>query len=388
MPSVRLLTRLSDHLAAMHEARSFDSLAQRACDALSDLIDGADPVVSLSTTFLPPLRFTYPANRRETEARVAGYLSVAHEDPVYTARLRLLLDQPASLTAMVPRRDLERTNLYRDWLRPMGYSRLIRYPSPGITGLAVDVARASSREFSRADLAVTEAVGRHIESVTLRLAREHDHCVPIGEERYPIETFAWFVCDEAGQVLRMTPEARARYRECDLDGDANLVPQAWVEELRRRSRGEPGRAFWHTFEGRPMSVHVAPIRPTPNEYSVGFLIRAAPNDPIAPLVALGLSERQADVLHWVSQGKTNADVGVILGISALTVKKHLESIYHTLGVENRTAAVVRAMEARSRPSSASGGGRSGSGQSAGVLASSCGRRNKAKSSVRRRRADT
>lgn len=54
------------------------------------------------------------------------------------------------------------------------------------------------------------------------------------------------------------------------------------------------------------------------------------------------------MLHWVAQGKTNPEIGIILGVSALTVKKHLESVFHTLGVENRTTAVVVALEAQRR----------------------------------------
>jgi len=47
-------------------------------------------------------------------------------------------------------------------------------------------------------------------------------------------------------------------------------------------------------------------------------------------------------LAWVAQGKTDAETGVILGISARTVAKHLEQ---KLGVETQTAAAVRAVEA-------------------------------------------
>ena len=44
------------------------------------------------------------------------------------------------------------------------------------------------------------------------------------------------------------------------------------------------------------------------------------------------------MLHWLARGKSNAEIGAILGISAATVGKHLEHIYPKLGVENRTAA--------------------------------------------------
>ncbi len=63
-----------------------------------------------------------------------------------------------------------------------------------------------------------------------------------------------------------------------------------------------------------------------------------------PLEGLGLSSREAEILFWVAQGKTNAEVGVILNISAATVKKHLEHIYAKLGVETRNAATLCALE--------------------------------------------
>jgi DNA-binding CsgD family transcriptional regulator len=53
---------------------------------------------------------------------------------------------------------------------------------------------------------------------------------------------------------------------------------------------------------------------------------------------LGLTQREAEVLAWVARGKTNFEIGTILGTSPLTVKKHLERIFQKLGVENRTAA--------------------------------------------------
>ena len=47
------------------------------------------------------------------------------------------------------------------------------------------------------------------------------------------------------------------------------------------------------------------------------------------------------VLRWVACGKTNRDIGDILGLSPRTVNKHLEHIYEKLGVETRTAAVAQ-----------------------------------------------
>lgn len=58
--------------------------------------------------------------------------------------------------------------------------------------------------------------------------------------------------------------------------------------------------------------------------------------------AFTLTTREAEVLYWVVKGKTNKDVGDILGSSPMTVKKHLERVFVKLGVETRTAAAGKA----------------------------------------------
>ena len=55
----------------------------------------------------------------------------------------------------------------------------------------------------------------------------------------------------------------------------------------------------------------------------------------------GLSEREAEIMHWVSIGKTNSEIGSILDISTFTVKNHLQRIFKKLDVFNRTQAVMK-----------------------------------------------
>lgn len=63
-----------------------------------------------------------------------------------------------------------------------------------------------------------------------------------------------------------------------------------------------------------------------------------------PLQELGLTPREAEVLLWVAQGKSNAEISVILGAAEATIKKHLQSIFEKLGVDNRNAAAMQAIE--------------------------------------------
>jgi DNA-binding CsgD family transcriptional regulator len=61
---------------------------------------------------------------------------------------------------------------------------------------------------------------------------------------------------------------------------------------------------------------------------------------IAKLRALGFGRRPAQVLYWVAQGKSNEEIGIILGIATQTVKGHLKPLFARLGVENRAAAAA------------------------------------------------
>jgi LuxR family transcriptional regulator, quorum-sensing system regulator CciR len=56
-----------------------------------------------------------------------------------------------------------------------------------------------------------------------------------------------------------------------------------------------------------------------------------------------LSRRETEVLAWVARGKSNPQIGEILGISARTVDAHLRRIYLKLGVFDRISAAVRAL---------------------------------------------
>ncbi|MDN8618835.1 response regulator transcription factor [Variovorax ginsengisoli] len=62
----------------------------------------------------------------------------------------------------------------------------------------------------------------------------------------------------------------------------------------------------------------------------------------ARLAEAALTPRETEVLSWLAKGKTNRDIGDILGTSPRTVNKHLEHIFEKLGVETRAAAAALA----------------------------------------------
>jgi DNA-binding NarL/FixJ family response regulator len=69
----------------------------------------------------------------------------------------------------------------------------------------------------------------------------------------------------------------------------------------------------------------------------------------APLEqVLGLSPREAEVLLWVAQGKSNPEIAAIVGAAPNTIKVHLTHIFEKLGADNRHAATLRALEVLGR----------------------------------------
>lgn len=86
----------------------------------------------------------------------------------------------------------------------------------------------------------------------------------------------------------------------------------------------------------------------------------APTEATRPAVPLpkrgtrGLTERQLQVLALLAEGKPNKVIARTLDITEGTVKIHLVAIFQTLGVRNRTEAVIAAQEMDLSPYRVSG----------------------------------
>lgn len=65
---------------------------------------------------------------------------------------------------------------------------------------------------------------------------------------------------------------------------------------------------------------------------------------IKHLQTLGLTEREAEVMHWVCEGKSNPEIAQILDITQHTVNRHIEHIFKKLAVDNRHKAIKTVKE--------------------------------------------
>lgn len=121
-----------------------------------------------------------------------------------------------------------------------------------------------------------------------------------------------------------------------------MPPQVGEWLLRCRARDEQtARTTILTLAGQRFLIEYCG-EVEPDEFLV-FCARAEADGALRLVGALGLTPREAEVLRWVTAGKTNRDIGAILGMSPRTVTKHLEHVFAKLGVETRTAAANRAL---------------------------------------------
>lgn len=156
-----------------------------------------------------------------------------------------------------------------------------------------------------------------------------------------------------GRLLWATPLARSLLARYDALGAEQVTPalRQWLQQQAQAAlRGEDVQPLHCDLDGQRLTLRVHQcVSDDPGSAdgaSEWLLVMQERSDGalIQTLVSsFRLTQREAEVLFWVAQGKISRDIGDILGASPATVKKHLERIHAKLGVETRTAAAALAL---------------------------------------------
>jgi DNA-binding response OmpR family regulator len=131
-------------------------------------------------------------------------------------------------------------------------------------------------------------------------------------------------------------------------GPDGRVLYAWGADWRINSADlMPGRCVASITQGRHRLEFHFVGQFGPDEMLLRVVAADATSGEALLQQRLGLTAREAEVLLWISRGKSNRDIGDILGLRPGTVTKHLEQIYIKLGVENRASAATIAVRTAS-----------------------------------------
>ncbi|WP_297534072.1 response regulator transcription factor [Thalassolituus sp.] len=151
-----------------------------------------------------------------------------------------------------------------------------------------------------------------------------------------------FACDVNGTLLWATRVAEELLEStgADLESWQPVLSRDLPSWLTRSP--ERNATLRLTSEQAEVSVRYLG-RPLPGEYLMRFVLNEEVAARQALQAAFDLTDRETQVLFWLSRGKTNQEIAQILEMSPRTVNKHLEPVFRKLGVENRTAAVATAL---------------------------------------------
>jgi len=152
----------------------------------------------------------------------------------------------------------------------------------------------------------------------------------------------------AGEILWCTPQAVKLLEAALPRRDGRLVvPEPLQEWLRNAAAGSENAPPPDAIRTDGGQLQLSLLSTTgEGEFLFRIAADAGGGDREAKLRRqFALTGREAEVLSWIAQGKTNRDIGEILNLSPRTVNKHLEQIYQKLGVENRASAAIAALKA-------------------------------------------
>jgi len=151
-----------------------------------------------------------------------------------------------------------------------------------------------------------------------------------------------FACDIHGQIIWAT---RCAEELVESTGRPLSEWQAVLnEQLPSWLMRTPERNAMLRISGSSVEIGVRYLgRPLPSEYLMRFVLNEEEAARTVLKKTFDLTDRETQVLFWLSRGKTNQEIAQILSMSPRTVNKHLEPVFRKLGVENRTAAVATAL---------------------------------------------
>lgn len=244
-----------------------------------------------------------------------------------------------------------KTEFYRVFFREMdvNYQMSVSLNLGGNVVVAFALNRITD-DFTERDRALLTAVQPHLIRAYRNAVKYTETLTQLhGREKMLDELgVGWIDLDDGLRIVRSSRSAitgiTAFFPVQNLDAE-RLPPEveSWLEASEAADRAGESCATLVKLNGRDRLT----LRRIADERSGAFSLmveRFIDNDSPEPLQQLGLTQRQTEVLYWVMQGKTNAEIAIILKLSRRTVENHVSAILEILGLENRTEAALAAAE--------------------------------------------
>ena len=280
-----------------------------------------------------------------------------HQSPLVHNILKTGQGQPHKISDFMTHREFRRTDLYNLFYRPMYL--------PHTLGLGLSLGRGvllaigfhrGGKDYSEQERSMVSVLYPHLlqahanaQAVTLMQAE-------IAQLKHAVEHIpqGLISVDARGRIQWATDQARRLLTEYFGAGRSShhRLPDLLARWMRYskaqfdRAHEQPNRIAPIVIKHGSRQLHVRTV--PDGDHCLLFLEEAPAEISVEQLAHLGLSRRETEILGWIVRGKSNPEIAMILSISVRTIHTHVEHIYHKLGVENRHAAMVLALETMQR----------------------------------------
>ena len=266
------------------------------------------------------------------------FREVIHEHPLITRQMQATTFPVHKISDFIAQDDYHKLSLYQDVYRHMRVeyqmAATIKLEPERVTAFALSREKA---DYTERDRAVLEALRPHLVVAFNNLALSQRSEAKLNYANLALEELsaATIIVSAPGQILYHTSDG------LEWIGVKNreFLPKnilAWLSQPPTRG-SSPGLDLV-TQAG---NIH---IRAVPTVSRERFLLvvtqkQTSPADGTKQN-QFGLSQREREVASWICQGKTNAEIAIILGISPRTIHKHVEHIFEKSGAESRFALAL------------------------------------------------
>jgi DNA-binding CsgD family transcriptional regulator len=354
----QLLQAIQD-IYALHDLSSFGVKALEVVDRLipSDIPEFHITHArshTVSRAFLPG----YPGFTPEMEQVASGHW---REHPI-VQNMPLTLTGAYKISDFMPARQFHQLEgLYQQFLGLIGCEDQMVMFLPmidaqnwdqywqadlSIAGIALN---RSQRNFTDRDRLLLNLLRPHLLQAYCNAQRYHQVQQRLTQLQQSLTHLGLIILDTSGQIELITPQASqylyAYFGKTLELGQLPALLWAWLRHqvASIQTLDQPTSCLPLHIEqnDKQLVIHLV-VESVQGRYLL--LLEEHTPSLLPSLELLGLSARETEVLFWVMRGEANQVIAKHLGVHLSTVRKHLESIYHKLGVQSRTEAIAQALD--------------------------------------------
>jgi DNA-binding CsgD family transcriptional regulator len=299
--------------------------------------------------------FTHP-HRPEVETLASQFVKHLSSHPLYQ-HYRENGPYPVKISDTVDLQQFMKTEIYRHFFQPLGVKhQMVLFLQSGVDLRVALTVNRGDADFSENDLAVLGRLAPHLNQAYRNAAAYDENRNALNEIACGLDQLARALVLTFGNGEIYWESAAARewlttFFPADYSANPKRLPKdlrEWFFRVQRCVNADKGGRLLgesRIAAGGGVQLLLKCARVGEKKYLITLKREHSRLDPEA-IRLVGLTPREGDVLHWISEAKTDEEIARLLELSPRTVQKHVEHLLPKVGVENRHQAQQVGFELR------------------------------------------